>query len=548
MNRNPFVFLLLFLICVPFFAGSKNKPGEYKPLSAPNPSPEAKAVYEYMQDMFGEKILSGQMSAPWGIDELEYVKKVTDKQPAIRGIDFIHESDNEMETQNAIDWWNAGGIPTIMWHWGAPSVGEGYENSKMKIDIKQCFVEGTPENIAMWEELKIKADHLEKLRDAHVPVLWRPFHELNGNWFWWGKEGPEMFVKLWQTMYKYYVNERNLNNLIWVLCYTGHPDASWYPGNEYVDVVGADVYGEGSDPHKKMFNQVVKIAGDNMTPVAYHECGTIPDPDACKETGAMWSWWMEWHTSHLTEMDSTYLRNVYNHDLVVTRDEIPNLMAAHNGNQENQKTQKIVDDANNPFADLKTYNFGKQTKPGNATLGNNNLEILASGSDIWGTSDEGYFAFKTLKGNFDFRVRVKNLTPADLYTKAGIMARADLRDGAEHVYFQVFPDNRPRNKNNGGCEFQYRKKTSAEMEAIYPDQQTAGNEFNVEFPNTWIRLKREGDEFTAYFSTTKGSWNQYATHRQKMPKSLLVGLAVTSHNPNGYTRAEFADLEIETEK
>ncbi len=102
-----------------------------------------------------------------------------------------------------------------MWHWGAPGIGEGYENSKKEIDIDKCFAEGSAEYKAFWSELEKKANLLEKIRDANVPILWRPFHELNGNWFWWGKQGPEKFKRLWKTMYDYFVNKRKLNNLIW---------------------------------------------------------------------------------------------------------------------------------------------------------------------------------------------------------------------------------------------------------------------------------------------------------------------------------------------
>ncbi|MDA3817040.1 MAG: glycosyl hydrolase [Prolixibacteraceae bacterium] len=294
-------------------------------LCTPDASPEAVALFRYIQDMYGKKMLSGQMWAPWGIDELKYLQDLTGKQPAMRGMDYIHEGDNNAETQRAIDWWKAGGIPTIMWHWGAPGIGEGYENSKKRIDINQCFIEGTPEYISMWSELKIKADHLEKLRDANVPVLWRPFHELNGGWFWWGMQGSDLFEKLWITMYDYFVKERELNNLIWVLCYTGSPDGAWNPGSEYFDIAGPDTYGVGDDPQLRMFNQVKNILKNDATPIAYHECGTPPNPDECLTTGAMWSWWMVWHTNHLTDSDPEYIKYVYNHDLVITRDEVPDI-------------------------------------------------------------------------------------------------------------------------------------------------------------------------------------------------------------------------------
>jgi len=310
-------------------------------LCTPNPSKEAVAVYRYLQDMKGKKILAGQMWAPWGIDELKYLQTNTGKQPAIRGIDFIDQRDNEKEVQYAIDWWKSGGIPTIMWHWGAPGIGEGYVNSKKAIDIDKCFQEGTPENTAFWAELKVKADLLIKIRDANVPVLWRPFHELNGNWFWWGKQGPDKFKKLWITVYDYLVKERGLNNLIWVLCYTGEPDGKWYPGDEYVDIAGADTYAKNDEPQLKMFNEVKTIISDRL-PIAFHECGIPPDPDKCLKQGAMWSWWMEWHTSHLEHLDKTYLKYVYDHDLIVTLDKVPDIMAQYGWKDNNCKVSVII--------------------------------------------------------------------------------------------------------------------------------------------------------------------------------------------------------------
>jgi hypothetical protein len=300
----------------------------YDTLCTPNPSKEAVALYRYLLDMKGKKILSGQQDSPWGIDEFAYLQTNTGKQPAIKGMDFITKNDNAGEVQKAINWWKAGGIPTIMWHWGAPTKGDGYEQSKMEIDVSRCFVAGTAEYTAFWAELRMKADLLQKLKDANVPVLWRPYHELNGNWFWWGKKGSANFKKLWTTMFDYFVKERGLNNLIWVLCYTGSPDAAWYPGDQYVDIAGADTYGSGDGPQMNMYNAVKSITKDKF-PIAYHECGIPPNPDQCISQGGMWSWWMEWHTDYLVGVDKTYLKYVYDHHLVITLDKVPNIMAVY---------------------------------------------------------------------------------------------------------------------------------------------------------------------------------------------------------------------------
>lgn len=312
--------LILTLLCAMLFNNSRATAAT--PVT-PDASPEARALLNYLYAMKGKKTLSGQMWAPWGIDEIATIKEITGKYPALRGQDYIHEAANKRENELAIEWWKAGGIPTIMWHWGAPGKGEGYEQSKMAIDIDQCFVKGTPEHTAMWADLKRIADHLTELRDAHAPILWRPMHECDGDWFWYGKQGGEKFNRVWRTMFDYFVHERKLNNLIWVMGHIGDPKAEWNPGRQYFDLAGADSYGKGIQ--EPMYRKVQEIHGDSF-PIPYHECGTIPDPDESFQKGVTWSWWMLWHTGHVTNHNKEALIHAYNHDLVITRDEVPNIM------------------------------------------------------------------------------------------------------------------------------------------------------------------------------------------------------------------------------
>jgi len=320
---NKTVAVIIFLGCL----GAAGYSQARLVLSNKKASKQAIALYNYIQDMYGKKILSGQMVSGWGFDELKYIQDSTGKLPAIRGGDFIDSNKNKTEVKEAKAWWKRGGIPTLMWHWGAPGIGNGYVNSKKEVDIDKCFEKGTPEYEAFWKELKEKARLLKKLKRAHVPVLWRPFHELNGNWFWWGKKGPDQFKRLWTTMYDYYVHKKRLNNLIWVLCYTGKPDSAWYPGREYVDIAGADTYAP-NDPHLDMYKKVVGIVGPVM-PVPFHECGIPPDPAECFAEGAKWSWFMEWHTSFIKKVKTDYLKYIYNNDLVITLDKVPDIMAVY---------------------------------------------------------------------------------------------------------------------------------------------------------------------------------------------------------------------------
>ena len=82
------------------------------------------------------------------------------------------------------------------------------------------------------------------------------------------------------------------------------------------------------------------------------------------------------------------------------------------------------------------------------------LIITAGGADIWGRQDQFYFVSQQYVGNFDFKARLESLSRGDLYSKTGIMARESLQAGSKHVYLLAFPDNSPRNNNNGGFETQ----------------------------------------------------------------------------------------------
>ncbi|MFP4016166.1 MAG: glycosyl hydrolase [Halanaerobiales bacterium] len=296
----------------------------------PDASPEARAVLNYIHTIYGEKMLTGQMeSGSWdgGPDsEMNYILENTGKLPAIRGLDFIHENDNPNVIKRAIEWWEKGGIPTIMWHWGAPTVGEGYEASKGRIDIESALTPGTDENAAMMADLDRIAAYLEELKEARVPIVWRPLHEVNGHWFWWSKGGPEKAIELWQFMFDYYTDEWELDNLIWAYCYADTPEEEWYPGDQYVDLAGPDTYNKGYVPPQMMFTFTEDIVGHEM-PIIYHECGPMPDPEKNFEKGMTWAWFMNWHTSWLYDQPVDHLQYVYDHHITLTLDELPDILA-----------------------------------------------------------------------------------------------------------------------------------------------------------------------------------------------------------------------------
>ncbi len=297
-------------------------------LSNENAIENAQILYDYLQETYGKACITGQMESTWMGSpdyEMNYIEKNTGKLPAIRGLDFMH-NDFEGVTRRAMQWWEQGGIPTICWHTGA-DFASAYDESKAdNINWDEAFVPGSDTYNALLEGMDRAVPYLQQLEDAGVPILWRPFHELDGGWFWWSKGGSANFVKLWQLMYSRYTDYWGLDNLIWVYGYSGNGGGmdDWYPGDDYVDLLGADSYTDGPNTH--LYEECVSVAPQGM-PIVFHECGTIPTEEELVSTRTDWLFFMTWHTTWLTDTKEGNtiedLNAIYNSDYFITLDELP---------------------------------------------------------------------------------------------------------------------------------------------------------------------------------------------------------------------------------
>ncbi|MGN0638707.1 MAG: glycosyl hydrolase [Huintestinicola sp.] len=297
-------------------------------LSNPKASREARALYKYICDTYRKGIISGQQESTWmGSEqyEFDYIYENTGKYPAIRGLDYMND-DFEGVNRRAEEWHNRGGIVTICWHCGCDFSHSWDECMKTEIaDWDKALTEGTDEYNALIAGMDKGAKALTELRDKGIPVLWRPFHELDGGWFWWSKGGAENFKKLWIIMYDRYTNYWGLDNLIWVFGYSGNGRGydKWYPGDEYVDIAGADSYKDGANG--SLYKKVTDIVGSDV-PVCFHECGRIPTVSQLKKDNVGWVWFMTWHTEYITDNNDTDdLKAIYNDEYVITLDELPKL-------------------------------------------------------------------------------------------------------------------------------------------------------------------------------------------------------------------------------
>ncbi|MDE5964204.1 MAG: glycoside hydrolase family 26 protein, partial [Eubacterium sp.] len=257
----------------------------------------------------------------------DYIYNTTGKLPAMRGLDFM-DDDFESVVQRSIDWWNKGGLVTICWHCGSDFTDSYDECIGDEIDNWDLILtDGTPENKAFIESMDKAGNALLKLQAEGVTVLWRPFHEFDGKWFWWGKGGADNFKKLWIMMYKHFTNDLGLNNLIWVLGYShnGKNVSKLYPGDEYCDIVGADSYEVSENGAEARLFSNVKNVTQGRKPLFFHECGLIPTEEQLKQT--QWCSFMAWHTEYLINTNTKeHMNEIYNSDYVITLDELPSFV------------------------------------------------------------------------------------------------------------------------------------------------------------------------------------------------------------------------------
>ena len=316
----------------------------------PNATDNAKRLFTYLCDIYGTDILSGQFcdQGMYGLENAT-IWRTTGRYPAILGLDFIEYTPSRVAngstskaTDYAIEYWNSGGIVTFCWHWNAPEkyiTGQWYSafyKQYTNIDLAKIMNGEDEEGYGLlMQDIDAIAEQLLILQDAGVPILWRPLHEASGGWFWWGDAGPEAYKELYIVLYDRLTNEYGLNNLIWV--WNGQ-DKEWYPGDEYVDIIGEDIYpGEHVyTPQTAKYLEVLDYTdADKM--VILSENGCMFDPDLAIRDGAMWGSFCTWGGEFINKMNGLMIlseqyteeymvQKVYEHEHVITRDELPDII------------------------------------------------------------------------------------------------------------------------------------------------------------------------------------------------------------------------------
>lgn len=329
------LFLLTSIFSISYlFAGE----GLVKPVS-PNPSKEATELLQYLYSISGKYTLSGQHCQPlYGSTRLSLVHRYTHHYPALFGQDFGFSYPGYLDGINyrqrvvdeAILRYSDGFIITIMWHAVPPTEDEPVTFRKsIQGEISdeawlELITPGTEINERWKSQVDVIAWFLKQLRDAGVPILWRPYHEMNGGWFWWGKKkGDNGYKKLWRMMFDRFTNFHKLNNLLWVYNTSGMGStvdsfAEYYPGNDVVDILATDIYSKNFNEDN--YYKLTELAGNKL--IALGEVGNLPGVEVL-EKQPRWVWFMHWGDPERLLQNSDEFNKIFSSEKVITLDELP---------------------------------------------------------------------------------------------------------------------------------------------------------------------------------------------------------------------------------
>ncbi|MGN0594686.1 MAG: glycosyl hydrolase, partial [Hominimerdicola sp.] len=311
----------------------------------------AQALFSYLVENYGKKVILGQYDTVGTSAETALIYKTTGKYPAIRFGDMtLFTQKNSILAENEIpaaeDWAESGGIVGYMWHWTDPVEKKEYYSDKTDFDLSKAVTEEniatmsieqikklqkegkiSEECVAIIEDIDAVSEQLAALRDKGIAVLWRPLHEASNGYFWWGKDA-DSYKWLWKLLYTRQTEYHKLNNLIWVW---SAQNANWYVGDDYCDILSVDIYDSGnksSQVNSLLFLQSIS----KNKPIAMSECGNFPSIQNIANDKALWSYIGQWGGNFLMNDDGTLseenntavdLITMYNNNYTITRDELP---------------------------------------------------------------------------------------------------------------------------------------------------------------------------------------------------------------------------------
>lgn len=296
----------------------------------PDASPEARALLQLLYDLSGKHTLTGQHNYPNTKDRnTQFAAHWLGRTPAVFSTDFGHAKAGDSDSylarpdivQECIRQHRLGALVTICWHAVPPTADEpvtfrplpGSDPKALKSvqgrlldeQFREVLTPGTALHAKWAAQVDAVAVFLKQLEAAHVPVLWRPYHEMNGDWFWWGGRAADT-AALYRQIFDRLVNHHHLKNLLWVwsmdrVSKPGMEHEKYFPGIDYVDVLGLDVY--GNDFAQSYYESLEKLSQGK--PLALAEVGNPPALEILARQ-PKWTYYVTWAGMVRNTKRSTY--------------------------------------------------------------------------------------------------------------------------------------------------------------------------------------------------------------------------------------------------
>ena len=320
-----------------------------------NPNADVRTVktMNYFGQLYGKKTLTGQQVTIGTNAEIAAVYEETGRLPAIRTSDLTFAQsrspyyDEELtDLTLALEWAEMGGLVSYGWTWYSPSDSSHYLSSVSDFDFSRAYTDSdlsmaspetleriygegsiTRESFRLMQDMDEMAEVLRTLMDNGVTVLFRPLADAGSGGYWWS-ESANAYLWLWRTMVKRFNEYHGLTNIIWV--WSGE-SADFYPGDEYVDIIGEDIFNlSGDSGNVRFMGTAYYNAGAVAT--AMTDCLLLPDPDVLAQDNARWLWFSLGKGDTLIDENggltqrytsNTLLERAYNHESFVTLDELP---------------------------------------------------------------------------------------------------------------------------------------------------------------------------------------------------------------------------------
>jgi mannan endo-1,4-beta-mannosidase len=304
----------------------------------PNATPEARTLLKQIDQISGHFTLTGQHNFPNHVSRWsDRIYDLTGKFPAIFGQDFGFSRGEDKDSvegrpsmvEEAKRQYRNGAVIALTWHAVRPTDDEpvtfhdSVQGHLTDFEWNELLTPGTDLYNRWVEQVDVIAGYLRQLQDAGVPVLFRPYHEMNGNWFWWGgRPGEHGSAALYRQLYNRFVNVHHLNNLVWVWnvnspSENAGPIASYFPGSEYADVVTMDIYGEFKQSY---YDDMLSLAGDK--PIALAEVGAMPTLDVLAKQ-PRWAYFMMWSGLAESSNSSEQLQTMFHAPNLLNRGDAP---------------------------------------------------------------------------------------------------------------------------------------------------------------------------------------------------------------------------------